>query len=92
MLYLDKAKVGYTFFKGANTAMSAIIFGKYGSGDHIEYLGMKEDQSAFFARSEAFRIQQQFKNRARVRFAPTKILKLQIPPALDIKTAKIEKF
>jgi len=45
--------------------MSALIFGKYGSVDHIEYLGMKEDQSAFFARSEAFRIKEQFKNRAR---------------------------
>jgi hypothetical protein len=92
MLYLDKAKVGYTFFKGANSAMSALIFGKYGSGDHIEYLGMKEDQSAFFAMSEACRIKQQFKNRARVRFAPIKILKLQIPFAVDIKAPKTENF
>ena len=92
MVYLDKAKAGYTFFKAANSGMSALIFGNYRASDRIEYLGVKQDdQSVFFAESEACRIKEQFRNRARVRFVPSKILKLQIPLAVDIRAPKASK-
>jgi hypothetical protein len=85
MLYLDKVNVGYTFFKRDASNMSAFIFGEYRASDLIAYLGKEEDEVAFFAKSEADRIEAQCYNRARVHFAPSKILKLQFPLAVEIR-------
>jgi predicted O-methyltransferase YrrM len=91
MVYLDKTKIAYTFFKRADSAMSALLFGNYCNMDHVQYFGTKEDPSVFFSWAEAFILECQFQNRARFRFAPTKLLKLQIPLAIDIERPKIEK-
>ena len=87
MLYLEKANVGYTFFKRVGSEMSAFIFGEYRASDLIAYLGKKEDEVAFFATAEADRIKQQFRNQAHVHFAPSKILKLQNPFAIEVRLA-----
>ena len=79
MVYLDKTKIAYTFFKGADSEMSALIFGNYCNTDHVQYFGPEADPSVFFSWAKAFIIKSQFRNRARFRFAPTKLLKLQIP-------------
>jgi hypothetical protein len=88
MLYLDKVKHGYIFFKSTDADMSALLFGDYRNIDRIQYLGTEENQSVFFARAEASRIKQQFQNRRRIRFVPGKMLKLQIPLAVDIQGPK----
>jgi Methyltransferase domain len=88
MLYLDKVKHGYTFFKGTDADVSALLFGDFQKIDRFQYLGAEENQSIFFARAEAIRIMQQFQNRRRIRFVPSKILKLQIPLAFDIQPSK----
>jgi len=88
MLYLDKAKIGHTFFKRTDSEMSALLLGDYRNGDLIQYLGAAEDHSAFFAHAEAYIIKQQFRSRSRLRFVPSKILKLQVPLAFDIKGPK----
>jgi hypothetical protein len=90
MVYLDKTKIAYTFFKRADSEMSTLLFGNYCNMDHVQYFGTEEDPSVFFSRAEAFIIKSQFRNRARFRFAPTKLLKLQIPLTLDIERPKIE--
>src|SRR5262249_34491453 len=54
MLYLDKAKISYTFFKRSDSEMSALLFGDYRNGDHIQCLGTEEVQSIFFTKAEAF--------------------------------------
>ena len=91
MVYLDKTKIAYTFFNRANSAMSALFFGNYSNMDHVQYFGPEEDPSVFFSWAEAYIIECQFQNRARFRFAPAKLLKLQIPLAIDIERPKIEK-
>jgi len=91
MVYLDKTKIAYTFFKRANSEMSALFFGNYCNMDHVQYFGTKENPSVFFSCAETDRIKSQFRNRARFRFALTKLLKLQIPISVDIDRPKIEK-
>jgi hypothetical protein len=88
MLYLDKVKHGYTFFKSTDADVSALLFGDFQKIDRFQFLGAEENQSIFFARAEAIRIMQQFQNRRRIRFVPSKILKLQIPLAFDIQPSK----
>jgi hypothetical protein len=90
LIYLDKAKVEYAFFKRADSSMSALILGKRRASRVEAYLGPKEDQSAFFANSEARRIKSQFFRRARPRLAPSKILNLQIPLKLEIIAPPVE--
>jgi hypothetical protein len=85
MLYLDKIGVKFTFFKRADSEMSALLLGSYRDIDHVEYLGSAEDPATFFVRAEGIRIKSQFRNRARFRFAPRKLLTLQIPLAIDIE-------
>jgi hypothetical protein len=85
MLYLDKMKHGYIFFKSTYADVSALLFGDFQNIDRFQYLGAEEDQSIFFARAEGIRIMQQFKNRRRIRFVPSKIFKLRIPLAFDIQ-------
>jgi hypothetical protein len=69
--------------------MSAFLFGDYRQEDHSRYLGAAEDHSVFFARAEAARIKQQFRNRARLRLVLSKLLKLRIPFALDIENSNL---
>jgi len=92
MVYLDKTKIAYTFFKRADSVMSALLFGNYCNVDHVKYFGTEEDPSVFFARADAHIIKCQFRNRARLRFAPAKLLKFQIPLTIDIERSKIVKF
>jgi hypothetical protein len=92
MVYLDKAKFAFTFFKRANSEMSALFFGNYCDINHAQYFGTGEDPSVFFSRAEAFIITRQFKNRVRFRFDPIKLLKLRIPFDVDLKRPKIEKM
>jgi len=92
MVYLDKTKIAYTFFKGANSEMSALLFGNYCNTDHVQYFGTEADPSVFFSYAKDFVFKSQFENRARLRFAPTKLLKLQIPLTVDIERPKIEKM
>jgi len=68
--------------------MSVVSFGSYCNMDHDQYFGTEEGPSIFFSRAEASQIKYQFKNRARLRFAPRKLLKLQIPLYVDIKRPK----
>lgn len=88
MVYLDKTKVPYTFFKGASE-MSALLFGSYRNMDLVQYFGANDDQAVFFSRAKALMIKRQFQNRARFRFAPSKLLKLRIPFSVDIESPKI---
>ena len=53
LIYLDKMKVAYTFFKRADSEVSALVFGKYRAANLEDYLGPMEDQTVFFATSEA---------------------------------------
>ena len=92
MLYLDKAGVEHAFFKRADSEMSLLMLGKRGDIDLTQYLGPKEDASTFFAQSEAIRIKSQFRNRARFRFAPGKLLKLQVPVAVGINQPRKERM
>jgi hypothetical protein len=78
----------HKYVKTAESEMSAFIFGEYRASDLIAYLGKKEDEAAFFAKSEADRIRFLFSNRGHIRVAPSKILKLQIPLALEIRPWK----
>ncbi len=91
LLYLDKIQVPYTFFKKANSEMSALFFGNFRQIDFAKYFGQEEPASAFLAASEAAQIRYQIKNRARLRFAPLKLFKLKIPFALDIKAPRTER-
>jgi hypothetical protein len=90
MVFLDKAKIAYTFFKRADSEMSALLFGSYRTMDLVQYFGTHEDPSVFFSRAEGFLIRCQFINRARFRLAPSKLLKLQIPLAIDIEKVRIQ--
>jgi hypothetical protein len=92
MVYLDKEKIAYTFFKRANSEMSGLFFGNYRDIKQVQYFGNGEDQSVFFLRAEAFIITRQFKNRARFRFDPAKLLKLKVPFDVDLKGPRIEKM
>ena len=58
LIYLDKMKVAYTFFKRADSEVSALVFGKYRAASLEGYLGPMEDQTVFFATSEARRIEE----------------------------------
>jgi hypothetical protein len=88
-VYLDKAKITYTFFKRAGSEMSALFLGRYREIDHVQYFGSEEDISQFYSSAEAFIIKCQFRNRARICFAPTKLLKLQIPFRINIERPEI---
>jgi hypothetical protein len=92
MIYLEKTKTTYSFFKRSDSQMSALFFGKYCNVDHVEYCGTGEDWSGFFAHAEAWMIKWQCLNRARIRFAPRKLLKLKVPFYVDIKRPRIEKI
>ncbi len=92
MVYLDKAKIEYSFFKRANSEMSILVLGEYARRDIAQYVGPQEDPATFFAGAEALMIKCQYENRARLRFAPAKLLKLKIPVAVDIETPKVEKI
>jgi hypothetical protein len=84
LIYLDKAKVDFVFFKRTGSEMAALILGKFCARPIEAYLGQKEDQSMFFANSEAKRIKSQFLNRVRPHFVPSKMLNWQIPLKLEI--------
>jgi predicted O-methyltransferase YrrM len=88
MLYLDKMRHGYTFFKSSDSDVSALLFGDFQKISRNQYLGPEENQSIFFARAEAIRIMQQFQNRRRVRLVLNKIFKLRIPFVFDIQESK----
>jgi hypothetical protein len=92
MLYLDKAGVEHAFFKRAESEMSLLMLGSRGTVELAEYLGPKQEASTFFAQSEAIRIKSQFRNRARFRFAPRKLLKLQVPLAVEIERPRSERM
>ena len=92
MLYLDKAKVTYSFFKRANSEMSALFLGEYASKDVVQYFGAPEDRAAFFSGAEALMIKCQYESRARFRFAPSKLLKLKVPINVDIEAPRVEKL
>lgn len=85
MLYLDQAKIRYAFFKRENLGMSVLLFGSYSETDCVQYFGTEEDPAVFFSRAEADRIRSQFRNLARIRFVPTKLLKLRVPLTVDIE-------
>jgi hypothetical protein len=84
MIYLNKMNVAHTFFKRANSEVSALVIGKYRAANLEGYLGPMEDQAVFFATSEARRIKNQFVNRARPRFAPSEIFSGRVPIKLEI--------
>jgi len=92
LTYLDKTGGAYTFFKRANSEMSALFFGNYCEMDFAQYCGAEESQSEFFTGAEIFNIKTRFMNRARLRFAPRKLLKMQIPFVVDIERPRIEKM
>jgi Methyltransferase domain len=85
MLYLDKEGRKYTFYKRLDSEMSAVLLGDFCRADHARDLGPQEEQSQFFARAEAQRIETQFMNRARIRFAPIRLLKLRVPISVAIE-------
>jgi hypothetical protein len=85
MPYLDKTKIAYTFFKRADSEMSALFFGKYCNMDHVRYFGTRENPSVFFSSAEAALFKDQVRRRLRFRFDPTKLLKLKIPISVHIK-------
>jgi predicted O-methyltransferase YrrM len=85
MFYLDKEGRRYTFYKRLDSEMSAVLLGDFCRADHARDLGPQEEQSQFFTRAEALRIKTQFKNRARIRFAPNRLLTLRVPISLDIE-------
>jgi hypothetical protein len=64
--------------------MSALVFGKYRAASLAGYLGPMEDQTLFFATSEARRIKNEFINRARPRSAVSKIFRGRVPLAIEI--------
>ena len=92
LIYLDKMKVVYTFFKRADSEMSALVFGKYRAASLEDYLGPMEDQTVFFANSEARRIKNQFINRLRPRFAPSKIFSGRVPITFEIVAPGLNKM
>ena len=88
LLVLDQAAVPYAFFKRADSEMSGVLLGSYRDADRTRYVGAEEDHEAFFARAEASRIKAQFKNRARFRFVPQRLLKGRMPITVDIERPK----
>jgi hypothetical protein len=74
----------YTFFKRADSEMSALVFGKYRAASLAGYLGPMEDQTLFFTASEARRIKNEFINRARPRSAVSKTFRGRVPLAIEI--------
>jgi hypothetical protein len=88
MLYLDKEGRKYTFYKCLDSEVSAVLRGDFCRADLAQDLGPQEDLTQFFARAEAERIKTQFKNRAHIRFAPRRLLKLRVPISVDIEQPK----
>jgi len=72
-------------FKRKDSEMSGLLLGTYVEVERAGYLGEEEGMATFFARAEAMRIKSQFRNRARIRFSPQRLLKLKIPIMVDIK-------
>jgi len=89
LIYLDKSKVEFEFFKRADSEMSAIITGKYRDRPLGDYLGPMASIRDFFAASEARRIKTQFFNLARPRFAPSKILSGSFPLRFEIVAPRV---
>lgn len=92
LIYLDKMKIPYTFFKRAGSEMSALVIGKYRAANLEGYLGPMQDQTVFFAASEARRIKDQFINRARPRLAVSKIFRGRVPLAIEILAPRVDKI
>ena len=88
MLYLDKEGREYVFYKRHDSEMSALLLGESRRGDYVRELGPQADASQFFAEAEALRIKTQFRNRARFRFDPRRLLKLRVPISVDIEQPK----
>jgi Methyltransferase domain len=83
-IYLRSQKIGYEFFKGADSEMSAFVLGRYRELNLAAYFGTSVNPVDFFRLAEAERIKAQFRNRMRVRFAPQKLMKLKIPVMIEI--------
>lgn len=88
MLYLDKEARGYAFHKRHDSEMSALLLGDFRGRDYARDLGPAEQPSQFFVRAEALRIKTQFRNRARIRFAPRRLLELRAPISVDVEQLK----
>lgn len=92
MVYLDKQRVPYVFFKKANSEMSVLLFGTCRNCDPVQCFGSGDDAPAFFSRSEVHILDCQFKNRIRLRFAPRQLLKGKLPVRAEIENSNIEKI
>jgi hypothetical protein len=88
MLYLDKEVREYVFYKRLDSEMSAVLLGEFCRGDYVRELGPREDTKQFLTQAEALRIKTQFRNRARIRFDPGRLLKLRVPISVDIDEPK----
>jgi hypothetical protein len=82
----------YKFFKRADSEMSALVFGKYRAASLAGYLGPMEDQTLFFATSEARRIKNEFISLARPRSAVSKIFSGRVPLAIEIVAPGVHKL
>jgi hypothetical protein len=93
MVYLDKSKRPYVLFKKAGLKCRRyLLFGDYVDVEHVEYVGSKEDLRIFLSNAEVSRIENQFRNRVRLRFSPGKLLKLQLPIHIVVDPPKIIRF
>ena len=84
-LHLDAAGSPFSFLKKRDSAMSAVMLGKFKDMDAEAVFGPREPDQEFFSRSEARMLRHQVKNRVRIGFHPRKLLVLKIKPPKPVK-------
>jgi hypothetical protein len=84
---MKKSDRPFQFVKGDGSEISCLCLGAY---HDTAGLGQIENLDTFFLQAEADRIRDQYRNRARKRFAPNRLLRFRFPISVEIVKPRVQ--